>query len=427
MPARRLPVRPDLEQLKHQAKDLLRAIHNGESDALADLRQFHPHPPPPDHAKLADAQLVLARSYEASSWARLVVCCNLIDAIWDDDVDTVRRLVTQNPNLIHENAGIRNNNWGPPLSYAANLGRDRIITMLHALGATDLEYATGRAVLQGRIDTARLLHTLLGAPRPPVGSLGGPAYTLSVPGTAYLFEIGVEMRDEHGKPDAPVDVVLESDGRRPDAKHKILEMYVDHGFPLPDTPMMALHRGRIDLLDAHIRRDPSVLRRTFTFDEIYPPELKCQPLKPGSYDEMLPRTPLAGTTLLHVCVEFDELEIARWLLDRGMDANARAVVDANGFGGHTALFNAIVCHANFWMNFTGGWAGTRKPYQADFAELLLDRGADPNALASFRVPMGKPFRDYHNATPIAWGTEFPSKLAVSEPAMRAIAARGGHA
>src|SRR5207248_3596240 len=30
MPARELPVRPDLDQLKHQAKDLLRALHDGE-------------------------------------------------------------------------------------------------------------------------------------------------------------------------------------------------------------------------------------------------------------------------------------------------------------------------------------------------------------------------------------------------------------
>ena len=29
MPARRLPVRPDLDQLKHQAKDLLRAAPRG--------------------------------------------------------------------------------------------------------------------------------------------------------------------------------------------------------------------------------------------------------------------------------------------------------------------------------------------------------------------------------------------------------------
>src|SRR5215467_5850199 len=92
-PSRRLPVRPDLDQLRHQAKDLLRAIHRGDAEALADLSDFHPEPPKPEDAKLADAQLTLARSYGAPSWARIVVCCNLIDAIWEDDVETVRSLV----------------------------------------------------------------------------------------------------------------------------------------------------------------------------------------------------------------------------------------------------------------------------------------------------------------------------------------------
>src|SRR5262249_21361695 len=148
-----------------------------------------------------DAQLALARAYGAPNWARIVQCCQLIDAIWKDDVDTVRNLVLAHPNLLHENAGIRNNNWGPPMSYAANVGRDRIIATLRELGATDMQHAIGRAVLQGRIDTARMLHRMMGSPRPPVGALGGPAYTLNVDGTAFLFEIGAQVVDDHGNPD----------------------------------------------------------------------------------------------------------------------------------------------------------------------------------------------------------------------------------
>src|SRR6476659_1776382 len=135
MSDRRLPVRPYLRQLRHHAKYLLRAVRRGDPAALAELQQYHPRPPDPEHVKLADAQLALARSYEAPSWARLVVACELIDAIWRDDVEAVRKLVGKYPNILHENAGIRNNNWGPPLSYAANLGRDRLISMLHELGA----------------------------------------------------------------------------------------------------------------------------------------------------------------------------------------------------------------------------------------------------------------------------------------------------
>jgi hypothetical protein len=69
MPVRRLPVRPHLEQLHRQAKELLRAIHAGDANAIAELREHHPESIAPPSVKLADAQFVLARSYRASSWA----------------------------------------------------------------------------------------------------------------------------------------------------------------------------------------------------------------------------------------------------------------------------------------------------------------------------------------------------------------------
>lgn len=404
----------------HQAKDLLRAIRAEDPAALADLRRCHPRQVEPSAAKLADAQLVLARSYEASSWARLMLSCRLIDAIWDDDVDTVRDLVVRHPYLLRENAGIRNSNWGPPLTYAANLGRDRIIAALYELGGRDLESAVDRATLQGQVDTARTLHTMLGSPRPPDGSLGGPAYTLSVSGTRLMLELGARVRGDQGEWLAPVDVVLETDSRKPEAKHAILELYVQHGFALPDTPTMALHRGRIDLLEEHLRRDPGLLRRTFSHEEIYPPGLGC-------HDEILAThgTPLAGATLLHMCVDYDEMTIARWLIERGMDVNARATVDADGFGGHTALFATVVSQPNFWMNHN------RLAQTAPVAELLLDHGADPNARASLRKQLHPGYgedtmHEYLDVTPLAWGERFHSRVFVSEPAMRLITHRGGH-
>ena len=46
---------------------------------------------------------------------------------------------------------------------------------------------------------------------------------------------------------------------------------------------------------------------------------------------------LTGHTLLHLAIDFREREIFDWLLSRGADANARAAVDSDGFGGHTPL------------------------------------------------------------------------------------------
>jgi hypothetical protein len=340
-------------------------------------------------------------------------------------------MVEQHPYLLHEHATIRDSNWGPPMSYAANLGRDRIIAMLRKLGATDLDHALDRATLQGKIDTARLLHKMLGSPKLPEGALAGPAYTLSAAGTELALELGAGVCDADGKRLAPVGVVLETDSRNPAAKHAILEMYARHGLELPDTPTMALHRGRIDLLEEHLRRDPGLLHRTFTHEEIYPPDMGC-------HDEILATqgTPLKGTTLLHLCVDYDELEIARWLLERGMNVDARAAVDSEGFGGHTALFCTVVSQPNFWMNYAGGWARNKKPEAAPFAQLLLDNGANPNARASLRKRLHPGYGpkydvettyEYRDVTPLGWGQQFHAKVFVSEPAMRLIAARGGRA
>src|SRR6516165_3337763 len=208
MSERRLPVRPNLTQLKHQAKDLLRQFRSGDPTAVEEFRKHHPEKISSSEAKLADAQLVLARSYEASGWTRLVLACKLIDAIWRDDLETVRSIIEKNPKLLHENAGIRNNNWGPPMSHAANLGRDAIIRMLYEHGARDLRHDIGRATLQGKIETATMLYAMLGSPPIPDGALGGPAYTQSSAGTAFLLDRGARVTDQDGKTIAPVDVVI---------------------------------------------------------------------------------------------------------------------------------------------------------------------------------------------------------------------------
>lgn len=418
-----LPVRPDLDQLKHQARELLRGVHKGDTDALAEFYECHPAPPPPDKAKLADAQFALARAYKAPNWPRLVQACQLIDAIWNDDIDTVRNLIVKYPNLLHEDARIQKTNWGPPMSYAANLGQNEIIKLLAELGATDFEHALDRAALQGKIDTAELLHRFLGAPLPPDGALGGTAYTLSAAGTAFALRAGARVKDENGNRLAPVDVVLETDSRKPDEKHAILEMYAAHGLELPDTSTMALHRGRIDLLEKHLAKDSQLLSRTFTHEEIYPPELGC-------HDEVnaTQGTPLKGTTLLHLCADYDEIEIARWLIEKGADVNAKAAIDKDGFGGHTPLFCTVVSQPNFWMNYQS------RDQIAPFTELLLAHGADPNVRASLRKKLHPGYApkydtektyEYRDITPIGWGEQFHAKVFVSQPAIKLIAAAGG--
>lgn len=419
MSVRRLPSRPDLEQLHRQAKEFLRAVHAGDADTVAELRRHHPEPIDPSAAKLADAQLVLARSYQASSWTRLVQAVQLAEAIWRDDTEAVRTLITRNPPLIHEHVLIRtDSDWGPPMTYAASLGRDAIVRLLHSQGARDLERAAGRAALQGKTDTVRTIYDLAGRPSLEKLTLAGPAYTLSVEGTAVLFVLGARIGP--GVDPTTMEHLLGTDSRNPSAKHRILEMYVEHGFEPPDTPVMALHRGRLDMLEEHLARDPQLLTRTFDIVDIYPLAPACS-REPYTAQG----TPVHGTTLLHIAAYFDEVEIAEWLLDRGMNPDAPAAIDADGFGGYTALFSSVVSQRGFWVNY-----GKGQPDEARFTRLLLDRGANPNVRASVQARLeqghgGGPMRQYSNVTPLGWGEQFHAPIFVSRESLRLIEAAGG--
>jgi len=404
-PTRHVPVRPNLEQLRYQAKDLLKAHQSGDPAALAEL----PMPEP----KLADAQLALARSYGLAGWPRLVTACQLIDAIWENDIETVRKLVVQNPKLLTEDARGVPGNWGPPMSYAANVGRNEIVEMLHEMGSQDVQFAFDRACLQGKLETARLLFGM-GA-RPQRGCVMGPCETLSGTGLAFLLELGAELCDDQGDRLAPVALILQTYTRNPEGKHACFEIAAAH-VELPDTAPMAVHRGRIDLLEAHLRRDPDLLTRTFSHQEIFPPELGCHA------DETLALhgTPLAGATLLHIAVDYDEFEIVEWILANGGPVDAKAAIDADGFGGHTALFGCIVWQPHH---------SKARPSSERYVRMFLDHGANINARASLRKALrfveDESLHEYTDVTPRSWGERFHDQAWVEKNALAVVIREGG--
>ena len=67
---RRLPERSSLEQLRKEAKDLLRAARAGDAGALARIASAR-RTNPGARVILAHAQLAIAREYGFPSWPRL--------------------------------------------------------------------------------------------------------------------------------------------------------------------------------------------------------------------------------------------------------------------------------------------------------------------------------------------------------------------
>src|ERR1043166_8706717 len=413
--SRRLPEKPHLDVPKREARTLLKEWRARLPEALDRIRGQHPKFHEADHAAvsaakflLTDAQLVVAREYGFSTWAELKQRINadtvaglLQEAIHQDDRQAVVRLLRANPNLLH--IPLWSGNWGPPMSHAANLGRLEIIKAVASLGARDYQHAFDRALLQGKLECARWLHEQ-GAKLVP-GIVMGPCETLNPAGLGFLADLGAPFTDKTGDRLAPLGLALETYGRNPAGKHAVLGIFARQGYALPDTPIMAFHRGDAQRLKNFLRRDPSLLERRFSLVEIYPPELGCA--KDGRSG--MHWTPIDGTTLLHLAIDFDEEEIFELLLAHGADVNARATVDAEGFGGHTPLFNTVVSH------------GRR---QASMAERLVQRGASTTVRASLRK-----FLDWcetprwHQArqvTPAEWGTTFPEKGWVNAEAIQIL-------
>ena len=131
MPVRRLPSQPNLDHLKHQAKDLLKQRAAGGPAAAQRIREFHPRFTRATDAeifaaplKLSDAQLTIAREAGFQSWPRLkrhiekptltdqldlphheriedATFRRAVDLIDAGDVAGLRAYLKQHPRLVH--------------------------------------------------------------------------------------------------------------------------------------------------------------------------------------------------------------------------------------------------------------------------------------------------------------------------------------
>jgi uncharacterized protein len=116
---RRLPVRPDLEQLRHQAKDLLRSAKGGDPDAAERISAVA------GPLILASAQLAVARGYGFASWPALKTEVERREILNDRDLARLGAMLAEQPQL----ATVKLQRWcdhkdASPLAYVAMLRFD---------------------------------------------------------------------------------------------------------------------------------------------------------------------------------------------------------------------------------------------------------------------------------------------------------------
>ena len=146
---RDLPARPDLEQLRRQAKDLIRAARRGESEALDRI-----HEP-----TLAAAQLAIAREYGFASWPQLKREVERREILDDGDLGRLLALLADDPAL----ATSAMEHWRDHPRGASPLG---YVAMLR--------YDTPRGVWRDVAGTAALAQALIEAGSPVDGEPGDP-------------------------------------------------------------------------------------------------------------------------------------------------------------------------------------------------------------------------------------------------------------
>jgi hypothetical protein len=114
-----LPVRPDLDQLRQQAKDLLRAAKDGDGEALTRIRAVS------DRLILKSAQLAIAREYGFASWPKLKTEVERREILNSRDLSRLTKLLAEQPEL----ATGKMRNWRPQAGRHGRVHRDAAVRL----------------------------------------------------------------------------------------------------------------------------------------------------------------------------------------------------------------------------------------------------------------------------------------------------------
>ncbi len=410
MATRLLPDHPHLDQLKRQAKELLHDHRAGDPAAFSLIAEFLP--PLSRPLALADAQHAIARRYSFRSWAKLKefidtydasgvspAAARLRQAIDADQIALMARLLDDEPELIDEpvaRAKIRYRNQRP-LTYACQSNHPRAVALLLERGAdpaADGYLAVARASMNdGQLPCLELLFARGLDPNLEVYDWGPlllyPCECLAPGVIRFLLERGADPN--RSDPQArctqtPLAMVMDTYARSP-AQARCLEALIAGGARFEDSPVMDVHRNRLDALARRLDAEPGLVHRRF----------------PGlDYGRTAHRGLTAsGGTLLHVAAEFCVVEVARLLLSRGADVDARAEIDADGHGGQTPLFHAASHYHDWGVEMVG---------------LLLEHRTDTSTRCTLRGHIEHP-GEYVSCTALGYAQRFPPERADSDPTL----------
>jgi ankyrin repeat protein len=393
-PTRRLPKQPSLEQLRKQAKDLLRQYRAGDSAAVAEVESFERRPDAATFA-LNDAQRVLARAYGYESWPKLKAFIDganvvrLAEAVQAGDAARVRVLLSARPELIHMD--MADNNEHRVLHYAV-LRRDRaMVKLLMEAGADarkgifphrdatsalaiarDREYSDIVAIIEEEERLRRAEMSCPNATISPVQDQVNQAIATGENAVAMglLSADGslIQACDREGA--TPLHTAAES------GNEEMVAWLLARRAPVRKQDvngMTSLDRGALaaNPRNESAKRFPAIARilveagaeMTVRAAVALADAERVRELV-GKNPEVLREIHWTRGGLLSLAVNHGQLEMVRLLLDLGADVDERVML-------HELEEPTPSWGTPLWYAALAG--------QREIVELLLDRGADPNA------------------------------------------------
>jgi ankyrin repeat protein len=393
VPTRRLPQQPNLNQLRKQAKDLLGRYRSGDPETAAEVKQFEWQADPATFA-LNDAQRVLARAYGFESWPKLKAFVDganinrFADAVQAGDFSQVRVLLNVRPELI---AMALSGGDERQAIHLAVLRRDAAMVKLlmeagadarqgvypHRDATSALTIAHDRgyheivSVIEEEERRRREENSCPNATISPLQEqIAAAIHSGDTAGAIRLLDADkslIQACDLQGA--APLHIAAQV------ANRELVEWLLDWRANVGKEDLFGLtplDRAALaaSSLNDGARRFPAIARVLLDRGAVLTIRAAVALGRTEQVRELATANPAslrdigAAGGLLSIAVRHGQLDIARLLLDLGVDVDERVLLEE--LEEPTVSWGGPLWHAAL--------AGDR-----DMVELLLDRGADPNA------------------------------------------------